>query len=490
MCDRPDQMFDSQIQMEAENYDDEAFDFADASMRDVPDVVQPYHVLNMGQVLRMQKISIEEVRSYFNTNENVARRLMMKHRWNKERLMNDFFESGLGELMKRSRVEIDNCVVGQNEPCPVCSELDDLKFSTNGCGHRSCNDCWTYHVAVQINEGKSRDLVCMECNTFITSDLLYGLGLPSTIINQYEKAMLDSYVDDNPYVKWCTACPLAIELNCGESKNLDCECDCGELFCFNCGEASHCPVPCKSASKWNKRCGNEAETAIYIASTCKKCPTCNKILQKKNGCNHITCPCGQHLCWLCGEATGLHHNMVSIEGHVCKKFEPNAAAEPSADEMLRFVHYVNRFNIHMDSYKTAKATEARLIIEGEYRLLGLKQLLRMRIFMAWTYVYAFYAEINGTVQAIFEGMQSKLQTALERLSHLTELPCEQLTEDVRAEVLGQSRITHQLAVNLWGYVAGEFTQNAYFPIRCVVKGLGVSRVVLDEVNVRRKKLKS
>lgn len=566
---------------------------------------EPYRVLNCAQVISMQNKIIENVHTYLHTDQHVTRRLLMNYHWNEERLMNEFFALGLDELLKRSGAKAldSGAGTGKNEPCLVCGddELTEANSLRNSCGHRFCKECWTGHVLVQIAEGKSRNLACMahRCGSVVASELVYQLELPRAKFDQYERAMLDTYVDDNPCVKWCPGKPFcghAIELNSSVSAKLDCECKCEELFCFSCGDASHCPVPCEWAVEWKKRWEMESETSIYIANQCKPCSSCRKVIQKGEGCNHVTCICGQSMCWLCGAATGRAHDWTSIQGHECPKFEQNAnkavvavravirpggeaagglgavrplgiaanavghlvnsgvnlgvlaevppgagrfagvvgaAGAPGAapatagparfnrnglpipaptaedieatQDLQRFVHYVSRFNNHMDSYKKAKVLEPLMIHDEDYRLIGLRQLLRMRIFMAWTYVFAFYAfnaknsqilknsathlaMSNGALhfQTIFENIQSSLQTALEKLSRFAEMKHDQLTDEIRAEVLKQSVVTHQLAINLWEYIAEDIlvvglasllTPNMYFPIRCIANGLGVRRTI-------------
>ncbi|KAJ2978061.1 hypothetical protein NQ176_g4026 [Zarea fungicola] len=60
-------------------------------------------------------------------------------------------------------------------------------------------------------------------------------------------------------------------------------------------------------------------------STAKECPGCTTLTEKQGGCNHITCPCGTHWCYVCGQKStawdiyghiSLEHGGVAWDGFV------------------------------------------------------------------------------------------------------------------------------------------------------------------------------
>lgn len=75
-----------------------------------------------------------------------------------------------------------------------------------------------------------------------------------------------------------------------------------ELCPEGCGRAhhgGHCDIPMDDAS------------AAFISNTSTICPGCNVPIHKYTACNHITCPCGVHFCYVCG-----HVYQKDINGQV------------------------------------------------------------------------------------------------------------------------------------------------------------------------------
>jgi hypothetical protein len=48
----------------------------------------------------------------------------------------------------------------------------------------------------------------------------------------------------------------------------------------------------------------------------KKCPMCSQETEKTGGCNHITCNCGCHWCWICEWHNSDHHSNEGIYDHL------------------------------------------------------------------------------------------------------------------------------------------------------------------------------
>jgi len=45
---------------------------------------------------------------------------------------------------------------------------------------------------------------------------------------------------------------------------------------------------------------DEKSNLLMKSKKYQKCPGCEKIVEKRDGCNHITCICGYQFCYKCG----------------------------------------------------------------------------------------------------------------------------------------------------------------------------------------------
>lgn len=90
----------------------------------------------------------------------------------------------------------------------------------------------------------------------------------------------------------------AVPVTCGR---------CGRTICFGCGEDWHPNQTCVEAAD------EYAETRAWAANcdTCQ-CPRCHMMIERTQGCNHMTCQsasggCGHEFCWLCKETYQSGH---------------------------------------------------------------------------------------------------------------------------------------------------------------------------------------
>jgi len=106
----------------------------------------------------------------------------------------------------------------------------------------------------------------------------------------------------DPSVRWCPV------VNCekymrGSKKKPHLKCECGYEMCFSCRQPWHGKKTCEKAFdkevvEWSK----EAKVEV------KDCPSCKVKVDKKDGCNHMTCLyCSYEWCWICGTGYTRFH---------------------------------------------------------------------------------------------------------------------------------------------------------------------------------------
>lgn len=75
------------------------------------------------------------------------------------------------------------------------------------------------------------------------------------------------------------------------------------------------------AGAWKKKMQDDSETYNWLKSNTKDCPQCGKATEKNGGCNHISCTCGAHWCWMCNK----NFNASTVYNHSCNAFDDKEA---------------------------------------------------------------------------------------------------------------------------------------------------------------------
>ncbi|KAK0483859.1 hypothetical protein IW261DRAFT_985039 [Armillaria novae-zelandiae] len=187
--------------------------------------------------------------------------------------------------------------------CPVC--YDDVSTPYQlVCEHVYCTGCLR-HFLTSAAETGIFPLVCMgnesTCGTPISIPVIQKF-LPSTAFNHLLETVFTTHVDKHPQeFRYCKTPDCSQIYRRSEAvSELRCP-SCFSEICSSCGEDSHERLSCEDARIHNNPAEQERLSEAWLLQQrgIKKCPTCSRLLEKTEGCNHMTCRCGAHICWRC-----------------------------------------------------------------------------------------------------------------------------------------------------------------------------------------------
>ncbi|XP_059309430.1 ATP-dependent RNA helicase DEAH11, chloroplastic-like isoform X2 [Lycium ferocissimum] len=188
--------------------------------------------------------------------------------------------------------------------CPIClCELEDA-YRLEGCNHFFCRSCLLEQCESAIRSREGFPLCCMHkgCGAHILVSDLRSL-LSSEKLEELFRASLGAFVAaSGGRYRFCPSpdCPSVYHV--AESGEVGTPFACGACYvetCRSCHLEYHPYISCEkykefkddpdfSLIEWSK--GKE---------NVKKCPVCGFTIEKVDGCNHIECRCGKHVCWVC-----------------------------------------------------------------------------------------------------------------------------------------------------------------------------------------------
>lgn len=90
--------------------------------------------------------------------------------------------------------------------CPVCVTVQAVdKFHALSCQHSFCRDCWAMHFEIQISQGISTQIGCMEqrCDVRVPEDLVLNLLNRPMLRDKYQQFAFADYVKSHPELRFC-----------------------------------------------------------------------------------------------------------------------------------------------------------------------------------------------------------------------------------------------------------------------------------------------
>ncbi|GMR30878.1 hypothetical protein PMAYCL1PPCAC_01073 [Pristionchus mayeri] len=208
--------------------------------------------------------------------------------------------------------------------CDICcGEMDPQDedrychpFSLS-CGHIFCSGCWLSHISMSIHRQKL-PATCLhpDCSTSVSVSATKGL-LSASSVDIYEEATIKALKAADTLI----SCP-----DCGRvhytTKSLHVSCPCGAFLCAHCASIDHSPLGCDVFEQYNAYMKRSGFASLYSTSSeapiirdLAKCPKCNALMQRSEGCNHMACYCGMEFCFMCSAKWTTSHYECTKQIH-------------------------------------------------------------------------------------------------------------------------------------------------------------------------------
>jgi len=350
--------------------------------------------------------------------------------------------------------------------CEICFDddlLDDQLYSLN-CGHEFCRDCFTNHIAVKLEERNTViDCPQMGCNKHVIEADAEELLNPEQLTN-WKRQLLEAHITKSSSCRRCVGvdCTM-IAYQEGDEMKATCT-KCQASFCFGCGEENHVPAKCSDIQAFLPLLSS-SELAVRKLS--KPCPGCHAPIEKNDGCNHMTCKCGVHWCWLCAQKI---EGYADLERHVCNRYNPFGEFKPEE----RNAFYLLRYEACRDSEEFAKKHLESLIKDvksedavydvdkEDYDILvnAAECLISSRHFLKFTYVVAWAFPADDKRKNLFEKHQAILAVFTEKLSSLVETKLESLGGERGYNMHLRALQCHETALKLYSDRMNDFLANS------------------------------
>lgn len=189
--------------------------------------------------------------------------------------------------------------------CPIClCEVED-EYRLEGCGHLFCLSCLLEQCDSVIKSHEGFPMRCTQenCNALILLTDLRSL-LSADKLEDLFRASLGAFVASSAGTyRYCPTpdCP-SVYRNASSDPYSDSLFSCGACYvdtCTKCHMEYHSGLTCEKYQEYKKDPDLSLKEWTSGKENVKRCPVCGYTIEKVDGCNHVECKCGKHICWAC-----------------------------------------------------------------------------------------------------------------------------------------------------------------------------------------------
>lgn len=204
------------------------------------------------------------------------------------------------------------------DTCSVCwCEAEEPVVTT--CGHQYCFDC--FDRLAHCDASSMARVQCKgahdTCKKIVSLHDLH-MHLSSSAFETVLKESLKKYLETHPLdFRHCTT-PECTQIYRVASSGVHNCTECLAVTCKVCNEA-HAGMTCGEHRDFNSEEQQEFRKAKWQLGA-KDCPRCGAVIEKTDGCNHIACRCGSHICWCCLKTFHsiklCHDHLIEVHGGI------------------------------------------------------------------------------------------------------------------------------------------------------------------------------
>jgi len=208
-----------------------------------------------------------------------------------------------------------------SQACPLCFEEPTQPFPL-GCRHVYCTGCLK-HMLISATDGKSIPICCIgdegRCKASVPLPVIERFISPVRLTQMFENSFRVHLEQHPNEFRFCQTpdCTQIYRVSKEDSAVIQCPA-CLIETCSHCHKSPHRGLTCEENTLIGSKTGQEQLLERWAKghSNVKKCPDCGILIEKIDGCNHIHCRCGGHVCWICAKTfnNGIYDHLNAVHG--------------------------------------------------------------------------------------------------------------------------------------------------------------------------------
>jgi ATP-dependent RNA helicase DHX8/PRP22 len=190
--------------------------------------------------------------------------------------------------------------------CPICLCDVEHGYQLEGCGHLFCRLCLVAQCESAIKNQGSFPICCAHkgCGEpILLAD--FRTLLSNDKLDELFRASLGAFVaSSSGSYRFCPSpdCPSIYRVADPDTASEPFICGaCYSETCTKCHIEYHPYLSCERYRELKDDPDSSLKEWCKGKEQVKSCFACGQIIEKIDGCNHVECKCGKHVCWVCLE---------------------------------------------------------------------------------------------------------------------------------------------------------------------------------------------